>query len=176
MTNTEHLKQDEEIHAFKTKFYNRYGISLHILTREQTDFKLSLDVLHRCVISALHKNVPEFKYIKSLHIKYRKREYLVYTQLMAYMAFNEGHGKSTIGKHINRDHATITWSIKTIENNFVQKDKLSIDAYYNITKEIREYVGNLPENIKEQVNTKSGLSSIWNKTEDSSTIQDRSAV
>lgn len=176
MTNTEHLIQEEEIQAFKDKFYNRHGISLHILTEKHTDFKLSLDVLHRCVLKALHKNEPEFQYIKSLKVKLRKREYLVYTQLMAYMAFNEGHRKLTIGKHIGRDHATVIWSIKTIENNFVQRDKLSINAYYNITKEIREYVGNLPENIKEQVDTKSGLSSIWNKTEDSSTIQDRSSV
>tara|TARA_R100000935_G_scaffold1442_1_gene4704 strand:+ start:1511 stop:2029 length:519 start_codon:yes stop_codon:yes gene_type:complete len=171
MTNIQYLTQQVDIQEFKTRFYKKHGVSLHILTEEQTGFKLSLEVLHNCVIRALHANEPEFRYIKSLHVQLRRREYLVYTQLMAFFAFKEGHRKSTIGNSIGRNHATIIWSIKTIENNFVQKDALTINAHCNITKQIREYVGNLPENIKEQTDTKSGLSSIWNKTEDSSTVK-----
>jgi hypothetical protein len=166
MTINESITQNIDIQEFKNKFYNKHGVALHIVTEKQAACKISLAVLEKCIIKTLHINEPRFKHIKSLTDKSRKREYLVYTQIMAHISYKEGYSKSVISRYIKRNPATIIWSIKVVENDLSIKNILMYNAYNNITKEIKNYVGNIPENTEEQINTKPGIPIIWNEAED----------
>jgi hypothetical protein len=163
MTSNQTLTHKEEIYAFKERILKTYGINIHIMVEERAEFKIHLDVLHACALKALKNNEPLFDNIESLEHRTRLRPYLVYVQAMSYIAFKEGYSKTDIGRTIKRDHATIINSIKQVENAFFTSEFMVIEAFNNITKEIRAYVGTLPENIKTQINTKSGISSVWNE-------------
>ena len=50
MTNIQYLTQQVDIQEFKTRFYKKHGVSLHILTEEQTGFKLMFRPLSGAVM------------------------------------------------------------------------------------------------------------------------------
>jgi hypothetical protein len=163
--NQEHNKKTD-IQNFKDYFFKKYKTSIQI-----TEIKLlkntaiSLETFSICTINALHNNEIDCEHITTLKNKSRERPYIIYVQVMAYMAFKQGHNKSNIGKYIGRHHGTIISSIKQIENYFFVKDLIMINVYNNIIKEIEIYVGNIPKNIEEQSNTESSISIIWNEAE-----------
>jgi hypothetical protein len=163
MTSNQRLTHKEEIYAFKEHILKNYGINIHVMVEELADFKINLEVLHKCALKALKDNEPLFRDVKSLEYRTRLRPYLVYVQAMSYIAFKEGYSKTDIGRVIKRDHATIINSIKQMENAFFTSEFIVIEAFNNINKEIRAYVGTLPENIKTQINTQSSIPPVWNE-------------
>ena len=91
----------------------------------------------------------------------RFRDYLVYVQVMSYLAHKEGHSKTSIGKFLKRNHATIINSCKMIENGFFSNDKTVMHAYNNTLKQLEDYVGTIPKDTKSKPNTKPELDPIW---------------
>jgi len=172
MTSNQTLTQEKEIKEFKERILKNFGINIHIITEAAEDFKISIQALHVCTLKALKENEPDYHRhygeIQSLAHKSRLRPFLVYVQAMSYIAYREGYSKTAVGKSINRDHATIINSVKQVENAFFTKDKMMMKAFNNIIKEIHNYVGNLPENLKEQINSKPGISSVWNEGKNNS--------
>jgi hypothetical protein len=170
MINNQELNQEIDIENFKQYFLKKYNKNIHITTvkllKSQT---LSLETFSICTLKAIHNNESNCEDITTLKNKSRKRPYILYTQAMAYMAFQQGYNKSNIGKHIDRHHGTIISSIKQIENYFYTNELMMLNVYSNIIKEIKLYVGNVPKNIEKQTDTQSSIYAVWNKTENSRT-------
>jgi len=163
MSKNQQLSQEKDISEFQKNFYEKYGVRIFIYTPQECNDKIPLDVFHTCTLDALHENVPEHKKVPSLKEKIRFRSYLVYVQTMSYLAHKEGHSKTSIGKYLNRNHATIINSCKMVDNGFFTKDKVVIDAYNNILNKLIEHVGTIPKNFKSKTNTKSTVDSIWDE-------------
>tara|TARA_B110000444_G_scaffold255862_1_gene291097 strand:+ start:2035 stop:2556 length:522 start_codon:yes stop_codon:yes gene_type:complete len=163
MSNNQELTQQTDIKNFKKQFYQEHGVQLYIYSAGEPNYKIGLDVFEECALIALKKNNPKYNYMDNMQSKLRARPYLVYTQAMAYLAYIGGHTKSSIGQHINRNHATIINSIKQIENALFTKEPLLNDALNNILKEIKDNVGTVPENIASQLNAQSNTDPIWDK-------------
>jgi chromosomal replication initiation ATPase DnaA len=171
MENIKELKQKIDIQKFREKFSKKYGVNISVFVNTRKSFKMDLEILAECTLNAIHINQPEYKSIECLSYKTRKREFLSYVQAMSYMAHKERYTLTKIGSKINRDHSTILNSIKQVDNAFFTRNMMIINAYNNILKEIKAYVGNIPENLKKQVDTKSSLSAIWNEAKNGNTIK-----
>jgi hypothetical protein len=172
MTKNQEVAQEIMIEKFREKFFVKYGAIVNIMVETKQNYKLNLNVFVTCTLRALRKNEIEFENIKDLKVRTRKKEFVAYIQVMSYMAHKEKFTKTSIGIKIKRDHSTIISSIKKVEDGFYSKDKLILKAFNNIKKEIKNYVGNLPEDVKEQIIAKSSFSLIWDEAENCNTNKD----
>ena len=89
------------------------------------------------------------------------RDYLVYVQMMSYLAHKEGHSKTSIGKFLKRNHATVINSCTMIENGYFTNDKKVMDAHNNIIKHLEKYVGTISEDTESKPDSKPELDPIW---------------
>ena len=80
---------------------------------------------------------------------------------MSYLAHKEGHSKTSIGKFLKRNHATVINSCKMIENGFFSNDKTVMYAYDNTLKQLEDYVGTIPKDTESKPDTKPELDPIW---------------
>ena len=158
--------KEKDISEFKQRFYETYAIKLYIYTPSEKEKQIPIGVFHDCALAALHEAHPSYSSIKSLQNRNRFRTYLVYVQVMSYLAHKEGHSKSSIGKFLKRNHATVINSCKMIENGFFSNDKTVQDAYNNTLKHLEAYVGIIPKNTEREANTKSKLDPIWHEAKD----------
>tara|TARA_R110002167_G_scaffold177167_2_gene376927 strand:+ start:7022 stop:7552 length:531 start_codon:yes stop_codon:yes gene_type:complete len=164
------LSQEIDIQQFKDYFKKEYSLNIQILQATKSNYKLDLEVFSECTLNALHKNEPEYRYIKSLTHRSRLRKYLLYVQVMSYLAYENKHTKVSIGQFIDRNHATVINSIRQVENYLFVNDDLTIGIFNNITKEIQNHVGTLSKNIKKQIDSKPSFSYVWNQTKNSTTL------
>jgi len=158
----QHTKENA-ISVFKKIFYETYNVKLYIYTPSEKEKQIPIGVFHDCALAALHEAHPSYTSIKSLQNRNRFRTYLVYVQVMSYLAHKEGHSKSSVGKFLKRNHATVINSCKMIENGFFSNDKTVLDAYNNTLKHLETYVGIIPKNTEGEVDTKSELDPIWHE-------------
>ena len=163
MANNQELTQEEDISNFKKEFLKLYGVKLYIYSPTEKEKRKPISIFHDVALDALHESMPRFRNIKSLQNKTRLRDYLVYVQVMSYLAHKEGHSKTSIGKFLNRNHATVINSCKMIENGFFSKDKTVLHAYNNTLKKLEEYVGTISENDERENDTKPVPDPIWDK-------------
>jgi|TARA_R110000787_G_scaffold22885_4_gene66090 hypothetical protein len=174
MASNQTLTQEQEIKKFKKRILKNFGVNIHVIPEESKDFKISIEALHVCTLKALKENERDYhkhyEKIQSLSYKSRLRPFLSYVQAMSYIAYREGYSKTAIGNSINKNHATIINSVKQMDNAFFTKDKAMMKAFNNILKEIHNYVGNLPENFKKQINSKPNISFAWNEAKNSNTF------
>ena len=161
MANNQELNQEQDIVEFKKSFLTKHGIKLYIYTPKEKKKIIPIGVFHDSALTALHKDQPIFRNIKTLQNRTRFRDYIVYVQVMSYLAHKEGHSKTSIGKFLKRNHATIINSCKMIENGFFSNDKTVMHAYNNTLKQLEDYVGTIPKDTKSKPNTKPELDPIW---------------
>jgi hypothetical protein len=162
MTNTQEIKQELEIKAFKERILKVYGVNIFIYTKDNTKFNIDLETIGACALKAVKKNNPELDHIKSLCVRKRPRPFLVYVQALSYIAYKDGHSKTSIGLYLKRSHATVINSIKMVENALFTNDKLILKAIDNILKEI-EHVGTIPKNFKSKPESKPSVDTIWDE-------------
>jgi len=163
MSNNQQLIQDIDIKKFKKKFLQKHGVHLYIHSAGQPHYRIELDILEECTLTALKRDNPKYNYMDNLKYKLRERPYLVYAQAMAYLAHIAGHTKSSIGQYINKNHATIINSVKQVENALFTNERMLNDALNNILKEIENHVGIIPEDITSKLNSQSNVDPIWDK-------------
>ena len=163
MANKQELKQKQDIDEFKKSFYTSYGVKLYIYTPKEKNKRIPLGIFHDSALTALHENEPKFSRVKNLQHRTRFRDYLVYVQVMSYLAHKEGHTKSSIGRFLKRNHATIINSCTMIENGFFTNDKKVMDAHDNTLKHLEKYVGTISEDNESKDNTKPSVDPIWNE-------------
>ena len=163
MANNQQLNQKQEIAEFKKSFYRTYGVKLYIYTPLEENKKIPLGIFHDSALAALHEHHPRFRRVKNLQNRTRFRDYLVYVQVMSYLAHKEGHTKSSIGKFLKRNHATVINSCKMIENGFFSNEQTVMDAHNNTLKHLEKYVGTISEDNESKDNTKSSVDPIWDE-------------
>ena len=163
MANNQELNKKKAINEFKKTFYTSYGVKLYIYAPEQKSGKIPIGVFHEAALDALHEHHPKFSRIKNLQHRTRFRDYLVYVQVMSYLAHKEGHSKSSIGKHIKRNHATVINSCKMIENGFFSNEQTVMDAHNNTLKHLEKYVGTISEDTESKPDSKPELDPIWHE-------------
>jgi len=162
MTINQELKQNSEIKEFKKRILKMYGTNVFIYMKTDTNFNVDLETMGKCTMRVMKKYHTEFKHIKSLGVRKRPRAFLVYVQALSYIAYKDGHSKSSIGIYLKRTHATVINSIKMVENALCTNDQLILNAIDNILKEI-EHVGTIPENFKSKPEPKPSIDTIWDE-------------
>lgn len=115
------------------------------------------------ITNAMHSFDEDLKQYKSLrNLKTRKRDVLIWAQLYSYLAWRYGYNKSCIARFLNKNHATIIHSIKTIENYKDTKDVEYVAIYEHLKKYIQEYVGTNAGNPDRQTYSESALVTLCN--------------
>lgn len=163
MADNQLVEQKNLIKDFKSKFYADYGINLHVFIPPKEDDKITLNILEIVTLAAFYRDFPELSYIESLHNRLRKKEYITYVQAFSYLAYKLGYNKNRIGRYLNRTHATVINSCRRVEDGMDTKDKFTLSVYNSIIKELENYVGNLPKNIKGKNDSKPISNSIWDQ-------------
>ncbi len=130
-----------------------------------------LKTLERIVLNTMHINNPDLKYIKSMIVKTRRRDIMLWVQTFTYIARKMGFTTIKIGKYINRDHATVLHSVKAVENALFTKEADLTQIYKQVLNSIKEYVGTITANSSGKDDTKSVLSALRNKKKSIITIE-----
>ena len=87
MANNQELNKKQDIAEFKKSFYTTYGVKLYIYTPSEKNKKILLGIFHDSALAALHENeCQNLVNIKNLQHRTRFRDYLVYVQMMSYLA------------------------------------------------------------------------------------------
>ena len=58
--------------------------------------------------------------------KSRERDFILYIQAMSFLASKDGYSKTSIGKAIYRNHATVINSCRIINNGIETRDKKNL--------------------------------------------------
>ena len=157
------LTPEIEIAKFKKKMLTKYNQHLYIYTLKSTSEKTTLEVFHHAAWTALIENHPEFKHLKSFRARTRLRNFILYMQVMCWLARQEGYSYHAISKSLDRTHATILMGVRQVENSMFTKDMSCKEAIVNVTKNIKDYVGTISEDTEEQDNTQSNSDPIWDE-------------
>ena len=94
----------------------------------------------------------------------------MHRQLLFYLVWQDAnYSKSSIGRSMERNHATIINGIRQVENYLETKDKLFAKVYNQVKININKHVGTLSNNLQEPVDTEPSSHTVWNETENSVT-------
>lgn len=170
MTENQHNNILKDIHSFRIKLYDKYGVDIHLFIKEK-DHRLSLAVLEKMCIATLHEQYPSFIHTKSLKDRTRIKPITMLRQIFFYIAVQRfGYGKSESGKYMRRDHATCIHSIKVCEDYMYIGYSEFNRCLESVQNKIDQHVGNIPENNKGEDNSKSNASIVQRERKDISTI------
>ena len=174
------LEMTSYIESFINDFEKKFDKKIQInITEENSSIKIKtwkdeldalshlnhlskIKLLESLVLQAIkiHTNIK----IKSLsNITTRRRNYILWVQCFSYMAWKIGMSKSAIGRLLNKNHATIIHSIKTVEALLSINEREMTQTYNRILKQIKDYVGTISGNAEEQNNTESIFDTLWDQ-------------
>ena len=162
MIDTQKIKQKAQIKDFKKEFYKEHNIKLFVLTPAISESKLSLSMYKKLTLLAIVEKYPRYANF-TFKTKIRERDFILYIQAMSFLANKDGYSKTSIGKAIYRNHATVINSCKTISNGIDTEDKKICDILQNLQTKIDTYVGTATKNIKRKDDTKPVSDPIWDE-------------
>jgi hypothetical protein len=162
MIDNQKIKQKAQIERFKKKFYREHDIKLYVLTPVTSKSTLTLAIYKELTLHAIVEDHPKYKNY-DFKTRTRERDFIMYIQVMSFLAFNDGYSKTSIGKAIFRGHATIINSCKTVSNGIETKDKTFCKILEKLQKKIDGYVGIITKDIKRKDDTKSSSDPIWDQ-------------
>lgn len=165
------------IKRFRMQMFRKYNVDLYIKVKENSnldtidlDDGLNLQQYKNIVYESLILNYPEFKCHSSITARCREKVFVMHRQLLVYLVWqNANYSKTSIGKSIERNHATIINGIRQVENYLETKDKLFAKVYNQVKINIEKHVGTLSNNLQEPVDTEPSSHTVWNETENSVT-------
>ena len=153
MVDTQKIKQKAQIERFKKRFYREHDIKL---------FVLSLSMYKQLTMLAVVEEHPKYaKY--NFKTKSRERDFILYIQAMSFLASKDGYSKTSIGKAIYRNHATVINSCRIINNGIETRDKKICTILQNLQTKIDTYVGTVAKNIERKDDTKPVSDPIWDE-------------
>lgn len=162
MIDNQKIKQSSQIERFKKKFYREHNIELYILTPANSEEGLTLDKYKELTKLAMVEEHPKYKNY-DFNTKSRERDFIQYIQVMSFLADKDGYSKTSIGKAIFRNHATVINSCRTVRNGIDTKDRDLCNVLERVQQKIDIYVGTITENNKRKDNTKSMSDPIWDE-------------
>lgn len=164
MSQNQQVEQRKEIEAFKKAFRKKHGVTLYVFTPSEERYRIPIDEYHKVTLAVIHENNPEFKYIKKISgTRLRKRDYVKWIQTMCYIAWQDGHTKTSIARSIGKNHATVINSCRMMENAFFAKDREIMETFDKLMSKLIEYVGTVPANLEEKDDTQPMSDPIWDQ-------------
>ena len=85
---------------------------------------------------------------------------------MCYIAWQDGHTKTSIARSIGKNHATVINSCRMMENAFFAKDREIIETFDKLMAKLIEYVGTVPANLEEKDDTQPMSDPIWDQAKE----------
>tara|TARA_R100001440_G_scaffold74036_1_gene99083 strand:- start:4044 stop:4562 length:519 start_codon:yes stop_codon:yes gene_type:complete len=161
----------KDVANFIENFENKHKYSVNITVGGLTSSinivdnpeRVSLKDLSNFVVMCMHEfNKSLIVYNDLSNVKTRKRDVLIWIQLFSYLAWKYGYSKSNIARFLNKNHATIIHSIKTIENFRDTNDVEFVAIYKHFENYLKNYVGTTTGDTDRQTYTKSAIASICN--------------
>ena len=192
MFQEEHKQMTREIQLFINNFELKYSKKLQVIVSEKlgsssiknytTMWKNEIDALaninitnklkelEQIVIHTMHEIDPSLSYVDSMIINSRRRNVLIWVQCYTYIARNLGFTTTRIGEFINRDHATVLHSVRSVQNMIETNETDYMIVHNAVLKNIKDYVGIISTNTEGENDTQSILDSLRNKEESVITI------
>jgi len=162
MVDTQKIKQKAQIERFKKRFYREHDIKLFVLTPAISKSNLTLSMYKQLTMLAVVEEHPKYaKY--NFKTKSRERGFILYIQAMSFLANKDGYSKTSIGKAIYRNHATVINSCRIINNGIETRDKKICTILQNLQTKIDTYVGTVAKNIERKDDTKPVSDPIWDE-------------
>lgn len=135
---------ESEIHKFKSKIKTKYNQDVYVILKNI----VNMSSLYDAIIITAEKHSPgSVKYLTDKS-KTRLREVVDYLYCFYYICVKFKFTKTSIGKFIGRNHATIVHGVKTAENRLRFKDEKFLNIYINVRETIEKHVGPFPEDIR----------------------------
>jgi|TARA_R100000093_G_C1935651_1_gene70254 uncharacterized protein YerC len=169
MSNLNLLEMTNDIHNFIKKFEYKYGLTVDIrigAKKSQITYnKNSLRVIEAAIISKMHEDHPTLSHITSFKNRARATRIMRYSQAFQHIAFKSGYTKTSIAKFIKRNHASTINAIKQAENYLFCNHPKFTDIYFwsilKLNSKENYHVGTISNDAKQQHNTKSMSTAIW---------------
>ena len=187
MFQEEHKQMTREIQLFINNFELKYNKKLQVIVSEKlgsssiknytTMWKNEIDALaninitnklkelEQIVIHTMHEIDPSLSYVDSMIINSRRRNVLIWVQCYTYIARNLGFTTTRIGEFINRDHATVLHSVRSVQNMIETNETDYMIVHNAVLKNIKDYVGIISTNTEGENDTQSILDSLRDKEE-----------
>jgi|TARA_R110000796_G_scaffold19371_2_gene58254 chromosomal replication initiation ATPase DnaA len=157
------IKQITQIKKFKLEFYKEHDIKLFILSpKTDNQHACTLETYKALTMLSIVEDHPKFKDY-NFDTRSRERDFIMYIQVMSFLANNDGYSKTAIGEAINRNHATVINSCKIVSNAVYTKDENFTRILKKLQNKIDNYVGLITEDIERENDTKSVPDPIWNE-------------
>lgn len=149
MVKQEIVKLNLAIKRFKNEIALKYDVELTIISKllDGKALKPTLNQIKNGCIIAMHEIYPESIGIKDLNSKTREKFYPMVRQVYGYLGWQHGYSYAAIGSVINKDHSTIVYSKKKVEDMLSINDKDFLKIYNTANNLIQEkYVGTISKN------------------------------
>ena len=146
----------KDVRLFERKLHSTYGKEIKVYIAIQGDdpaMMLNLDLIFNSVVEVVTEHAPHLVEYFTTEKKTRVQEYCNYMHAYAYIARKNGHTFHSIGRWVNRDHATIMHGNKKAQNLLDTKDKDFEKVYNLILNQIDCNVGISEQDTELQDNT-----------------------
>lgn len=147
---TNKLKLD--IEKFKIEMASKYNAKLSIITLStdlEENAKPTLNEIKKCCVQVMHDIYPESINIKDLKSNTRAKFYPMIRQVYGYLGWKYNYSYAATGSLIKKDHSTIVYSKKKVEDMLFIKDKKYTRIFNAVNNLINEkYVGTVSKNVK----------------------------
>ena len=192
MFQEEHKEMTKEIQLFINQFELKYSKKLQVIVTEKLEsskinnytkmWKNEIDALaninitnklkelEQIVLHTIRQIDPSLSNMDSMIVKSRRRDVLIWVQCLSYIARKLGFTTTRIGEFINRDHATVLHSVKSVQNMIDTNETDYMVVHKAVLKNIKDYVGIISTNTEGENDTQSILDSLRNKEESVITI------
>lgn len=144
-------KLKAEIEKFKLSIASKYNVELSIFSRaiNSKTIRPTLNQIKNSCLDAMREVYPESINIKDFKSNTRAKFYPMVRQVYGYFGWKYNYTYAAIGDLIKKDHSTIIYSKKKVEDMLSIKDKKYTEIF-NIAENLinEKYVGNIPENVE----------------------------
>ena len=162
MTEDQNLIQKSEIKNFKRKFELDHGVELYIISSLGPDNTITLNKYKKFTKDCIDEHYPKYsKY--TFKTKSKERDFVQYIQAMSFLAHADGYSYTAIGKAINRNHATVMHSCKTVKDAIETNNINFIIILNQLQKKIDNYVGTISEDFKVKAKPEPKPYTVWDE-------------
>ena len=140
------------LNFIKENYYIDLDFNIDDIIKKDFDnkMKVTLKELHEIIIMTAEKYDP---LVLNELFNTRKRPAINYSHCFAYIADKLGYKKIEIGAYTGKHHATIINAINRSKGFIQSRDSEFTITYKSILNTYNYYVGNISNNIQEQINT-----------------------
>ena len=164
MIDNQDIKQQQrsEIKKFQLDFENKHGIELYIISSLKEGHTLTLKKFAHITKQCIAEDYPKYKNY-TYKTKSRERDFVKYIQAMSFLAHTDGYSYTAIGKAINRNHATVMHSCKTVKDAIETNNINFIIILNQLQKKVDNYVGTISEDFKVKVKPEPKPYTVWDE-------------